>query len=171
MGLTTIVGTTPGRENWLAQCLVSLFGRDVLVVSLEDGFELGKIKWVYDHTDLDRFLFLQDSVEVLSQGFWEYLNAFDGSASLLCEPMRYGSYMGIYERKVLDLLEWPTVETKLDSIAQEVGWTQDYVRAAGDVPTIFRDLKDSNGYEKEHFGRNNLVLENQYFRKYKGTWL
>lgn len=171
MGLTTVVATTPGRERWLAQCLASLFGRDVLVVSLEHGFELGKIEWVYRNTNLERFLFLQDSVEVLSKGFWGRLEEFPSSVALLSDPGVYGSYMGVYERKVLDRFAgWPTVNTKAEAIIHEVSWTRDYADYAGGVPVLFPELTDANGHVTEWFGRDNLVLENEYFRKWKGTW-
>lgn len=170
MGLTTVVATTPGREKWLAQCITSLFARDVLVVSLEHGYELGKIQWVYEHTDIERFLFLQDSVEVLSDGFWARLNEFDGSVALLSDPDKYGSYMGVYERSILQYCDWPDVSGKADSIAHEIMWTRDYCARAGDIPVMFPELRDAAGFETERFGRNNLVLENQYFRKWKGTW-
>jgi hypothetical protein len=171
MGLTTVVATAPGREQWLTQCLQSLAGRDVLVVSLEHGFELGKIEWVYRNTTLERFLFLQDSAEVLSKGFWGRLEEFPGSVALLGDPSVYGSYMGVYERKVLDkLVGWPLVDSKMGSIANEIMWTRDYADKAGSVPVLFPDLTDSDGHMGEKFGRMNLVLENQYFRKWKGTW-
>ena len=171
MGLTTVVATTPGREQWLTQCLQSLAGRDVLVVSLERGFELGKIEWVYRNTTLERFLFLQDSAEVLSKGFWGRLEEFPGSVALLGDPSVYGSYMGVYERKVLDkLVGWPLVDSKMGSIANEIMWTRDYADKAGGVPVLFPDLTDADGHMGEKFGRMNLVLENQYFRKWKGTW-
>ena len=171
MGLTTVVATVPGREQWLTQCLQSLTGRDVLVVSLERGFELGKIEWVYRNTTLERFLFLQDSAEVLSKGFWGRLEEFPGSVALLGDPSVYGSYMGVYERKVLDkLVGWPLVDSKMGSIANEIMWTRDYADKAGSVPVLFPDLTDADGHMGEKFGRMNLVLENQYFRKWKGTW-
>jgi hypothetical protein len=171
MGLTTVVATAPGREQWLTQCLQSLAGRNVLVVSLEHGFELGKIEWVYRNTTLERFLFLQDSAEVLSKGFWGRLDEFPGSVALLGDPSVYGSYMGVYERKVLDkLVGWPLVNSKMSSIANEIMWTRDYADKAGSVPVLFPDLIDADGYMGEKFGRMNLVLENQYFRKWKGTW-
>ena len=171
MGLVTVVATAPRRERWLAQCMASLRGRDVLAVSLEHGYELGKIEWVYRNTTLDRFLFLQDSAEVLSKGFWGRLEEFPRSVALLGDPSVYGSYMGVYERKVLDKLPgWPTVDSKMASIANEIMWTRDYSDAAGGAPVLFPDLTDANGHVMNHFERDNLVLENQYFRKWKGTW-
>jgi len=171
VGLKTIIGTTPGREAWLAQCLASVAGRDVFVVSLEAGYELGKIKWIHRQTNFERFLFLQDSSEVLSPDFWTRLDEFDGSVALMSDPRLYGCYMGVYERSVLDLLDyWPETNTKELSIRNEIDWTQAYCDAAKDVPVMFPELRDSVGFEQEHLGRTNLVLQNDLFRKWKGTW-
>jgi len=171
MGLTTVIATAPGREHWVAQCLASLGGSDALVVSLEAGFELGKLQWVYEKTTLDRWLFLQDSAEVLSKGFWGRLAEFPGSVAMLGDPSVYGSYMGVYERKTLDkMIGWPVVADKMSSIANEIMWTRDYSDRAGGVPVLFPELRDSEGVQRERFGRENLVLENDYFRKWKGTW-
>ena len=57
-----VVATTPGRENWLKQCLESI-ERPVMVLS-DFTFELGKIKWVFENTKIQRFMFLQDSVVI-----------------------------------------------------------------------------------------------------------
>jgi len=58
----------------------------------------------------------------------------------------------------------------MGSIANEIMWTRDYADKAGSVPVLFPDLTDADGHMGEKFGRMNLVLENQYFRKWKGTW-
>lgn len=79
--------------------------------------------------------------------------------------------MGVYERKVIDRVGgWPVVESKLDSIEQEIMWTRDYCHAAGGVPVLFPELRDDTGTIQNHFDRDNLVLENEFFRKWKGTW-
>ena len=79
--------------------------------------------------------------------------------------------MGVYERKVLaKMFGWPVVADKMSSIANEIMWTRDYADRAGGVPVLFPELTDSAGVMRERFGRENLLLENSYFRKWKGTW-
>jgi hypothetical protein len=61
--------------------------------------------------------------------------------------------------------------TQRDSIRAEIEWTTGYAAAAGDVPVVFPELRDStNRGFVEHHGRINMVLENDYLRKFKGTW-
>ena len=169
MGLVTVVATAPGRGDWVNQCARGLDGHDVYVAGLGYGYELGKIRHIFETTDIDRFLFLQDSAEVLSETFWGRLSEHDGSVGIMSDPAPFGCYMGVYERKYLELMEWPETLAKEDSIREEVLWTRRYAEVSG-ASILFPELRDSMGYEREHLGRNNLVIENEHFRKWKGTW-
>lgn len=168
MGLKVFIASTTDRAPWLAQCVKSLGGREVTVV-LSGSYELGKLQHIFQHHDDERFLFLQDSVEVLSEGFWARLREFSGSVGLLPDPHPFGCYMGVYERKHLAKMPWPAVESKEDSIRFEVEWAREYAQVVGGVPVVFPELTDASGFHMEHLGRSNLVLENAWFRKWKGT--
>ena len=169
MGLVTVIGTAPGRGAWVNQCVRGLAGHDVIVLELGYGYELGKIRDVFDMTDLDRFLFLQDSVEILSETFWGRLSEHDGSVGLMPEPGGFGCYMGVYERKHLAVMDWPVTLTKEDSIREEAAWCRRYANVSG-ASVLFPELVDREGTVREHLGRTNLVLENEHFRKWKGTY-
>lgn len=170
MGLKVFIGTAQGRENWLAQCLASMGSREVRVIS-SGAYELGKLSTIYWYHGGDRFLFLQDSVEVLSEAFWDRLEEFPNSVGLLPNPAPFGCYMGVYERKHLKDFVWPVMRSKEDSIEHETRWTSIYAERAGEVPIMFPELTDQSGRTEVRFGRNNLVLENEMFRKWKGTWV
>ena len=172
MGLreTVVVASTPGREAWLSACLASI-EREVLVLRQAGTWELGKIKWLYENTQLDRFLFLHDSVVVKDQAFFDRMFEHDGSVSVTNDPGIFGMYMGIYTREHLSRVELYSPVTQRDSIRAEVEWTRGYAEAAGDVPVVFPELRDStNRGFVEVNGRINMVLENDYLRKFKGTW-
>lgn len=168
--IQVVVATTPGRELWLNDCLKSLGDIPCIVIS-DYNFELGKIRWMYNNTNLDRWLLLQDSFIIKNTEFWSMLEKYPNSLSINDDPYLYGSYVGIYERKVLDLIEIPQPTTKKEAVNFEIEWNKKYVLAAGNVPVLFTDLKDSmaKGIENKN-GRDNLVLENDYLIKYKGTW-
>ena len=164
-----VVATTPGRENWLAQCLASI-SQPVLVLS-DFTFELGKINWVFNNTKVDRFMFLQDSVVIKDEKIFELLTQDEGSISLTNDPCIYGMYLGIYERKILNQIDIPIPKSKRESIDYELTWTDSYCRAARNVRVAFTDLADSKSKRKQVlFGRENLVLENDFLIKYKGNW-
>lgn len=166
--LVTVIGSNPERTGWAAEALASVPG-EALVVSVP-GFELGKLQWVLERTTLDRFLFIQDSV-VVSPALYDLLSGFDGSVALLSDPRVFGCYLGVYERKVLERVGVPQIGSKREAVEAEIWWTQAYCQAAGDVPVLFPDLKDSRvTHQTWLHGRENLVLENEFMTKYKGTW-
>jgi len=173
MGLkeTVVVATTPGREAWLAECLASI-QREVLVLRQGGTWELGKIKWLYENTQLDRFLFLHDSVVVKDQAFFDRMFEHEGSVSVTDDPGIFGMYMGIYTRETLSKVHLFSPVTQRDSIRAEVEWTRTYHEAEPTAHLLFNDFTDrhARGRKEERYGRINLVLENDYLIKYKGTW-
>ena len=164
-----VVGTTPGREEWLGQCLRSI-NFPVLVLS-NFTYELGKINWVFHNTNIDRFMFLQDSVVVKDERLFDLVFNDKGSISLSNDPCFYGMFMGVYERQHLAKIDIPIPKSKAESIALELSWTDKYCQAAKNVRLAFTDFKDSNSKRQETiFGRLNLVIENDFLIKYKGNW-
>lgn len=164
-----VIGTTPGREEWLQQCLASI-QHPVLVLS-DFTFELGKIKWVFENTKIQRFMFLQDSVVIKNQSLFDLLYKDKGSIALTNDPGMYGMYLGVYERNILEKIEIPLPKNKSESIAYELSWTESYCKAARNIRLAFTDFSDSRSKEKTVlFGRENLVLENDFLIKYKGNW-
>ena len=163
-----VVATTPGREDWLKQCLSSI-DRPVLVLS-DYTFELGKIHTIFNKTNIDRFMFLQDSVVIKDQNIFNLLDE-EGSIALTNDPVPFGMYMGVYERSVLEKVHIPLPETKQDAIRYEIEWTKIYCSQASKLKIVYPELCDRNAIKKEIvFGRENLVLENDYLIKYKGNW-
>jgi hypothetical protein len=163
-----VIATTPGRENWLAQCLASI-KRPVLVLS-DFTFELGKINWVFNNTTIERFFFLQDSVVIKDERLFDLLDE-NASIALSSDPSIYGMYLGIYEREHLAKIDIPIPVSKREAIDFEISWTTKYCQAAKNVRIAFPDLADRNADRKEIvFGRENLVLENDFLIKYKGNW-
>ena len=164
-----VVATTPGRQEWLTQCLASI-EQPVLVLS-DFTFELGKINWIFNNTKIERFMFLQDSVVIKNQDLFDLLVKDKGSIALTNDPCMYGMYLGVYERQVLEKIEIPIPKNKAESIAYELSWTENYCKAARNVRLAFTDFSDSSSRRKEVlFGRENLVLENDFLIKYKGNW-
>ena len=166
-----IIGTHKGSP-WLENCLSSLFGTPwPLVVIENDGFELGKIAEAVARTNFKEFLFLPDSVEVkdrywIQQALVEHAGV---SVSVNRDPGPFGCYMGKYRRSVLQQVGIPQTLTKRDAVWLEVEWGRRYYEADPRTVILFPDLRDSNVFE-EKFGRNNMILENESLKKYKGTW-
>lgn len=169
--IQVVIGTTPNREHWLSESLKAIGDRPVLVLS-DYTFELGKIEWLYQNTNIDRFLFMQDSVIVKNPEFFTLLDSSEGSVSINKDPSYYGCYLGVYERKILSKVQhFPKINKKSESIYNEIYWNLKYVQVAKSVTVLFPELSDANATRTEiKYGRKNLVLENDYLIKYKGDW-
>jgi hypothetical protein len=164
-----VIGTGKGRAHWVADCLASLDVPIPVIVVSTDGYELGKIKWVYENTDIDRFIFLQDSVVIKNNELLMRIFEAPGSACLMDEPGCMGSYMGLYERTTLSQIEIPHSNTKRDSINYEVEWTREYVKACKNYshPVEIRHKIVNTVYKH---GRENRLYVNSVYEKWKGTW-
>ena len=165
-----VIGTSAGREHWATDALASLTGHGVLVLSQYE-YELGKLRWVLEHTDIQRFWFLQDSVIIHDADFLHAALDMQGAVALCGHPVPYGMYMGVYDRRTLRQVGIPEVTDKATAIRLEVEWTRLYCEAAGPVHVCFPDLCDRNAVGIEHHhGRDNLLLRNESISKWKGTW-
>jgi hypothetical protein len=167
--LLIVIGSSPGREHWLAECTSSITKEHIAIVSF--GFELAKISWVMANTNAERFLFLQDSWVVKDDRFWDLLESTTGSVAITADPYFFGCYAGVYERWVIEQIGVPIISDKRDAIRNEIDWHKSYVEVAGNPQVLFPELTDANSTrQEERHGRTNLVLENDYLVKYKGTW-
>jgi hypothetical protein len=167
--LLIVIGSSPDRQEWLADCSSSIRREHIAVVNT--GFELGKIAWVINNTNADRFLFLQDSWLIKDEGFWDLLESHSGSVAINADPYYFGCYTGVYERWVIDEIGVPFMRDKREAIKNEIDWHKAYVEVAGKPAVLFPELTDKNATGTvERHGRINLVLENDYIAKYKGTW-
>jgi hypothetical protein len=166
-----VIGTSQGREAWATQALASLPTDMPRMVLSCAGFEIGKLRWVMHHTELRRFWFLQDSVVVKDSWWLRDGLQRSGPVSLCMDPCVFGMFMGVYERKVLKHVELPHVTDKEHAIRLETEWTRDYLMHSGPAHVMFPEFADRNAHRIEHLhGRDNLVLENEFLVKYKGTW-
>jgi hypothetical protein len=163
-----VIGTSPGREMWLADCLASI-KRDVIVLS-DFTFELGKIDWMLKNTSFDRFLILHDSIVIKDDSFFDKIFEYEGSVSINRCPTWYGSFMGIFERKPLLEVGVPIPQNKKEAVHLEYRWTRKYCETAGKVTLMFPELRDDTSKIVMRHGRENILLENEYLIKYKGNW-
>jgi hypothetical protein len=162
-----VIGSSPGREEWVMNCAKTL-NRPYIVVS-NYGYELGKIKWVFDNTKLDRFVFLQDSVEITDTSIFDRIWNTKGSICLHHDDAHhYSCYLGVYEKRILAKLDIPVISTKQQAIDQELGFPLSYQAIVGDV-TCF-DTNGSFGNIVEKFGRDNYIYSNDFMIKYRGDF-
>lgn len=139
-----------------------------LLTNETDEYELGAIRTFLDETDVDEFVFLQDSWEVFDQAFLDICFAHRGSVALGLSGFHYAWK---FRRAVLDGMPIPRTTTKAESVFEEGAFARAYWTRDPDTLLLDPAFHDGAATEFiERFGRTNMVLRNQWFAKYKGDW-
>lgn len=166
-----VIGTYGGREVWDKECRESLSGyTDYPVLSVNVPWELNVIRWMYENTEIDEFIFLQDTCVVKNYEWLKEVFDYNGSVSFYDKP--FYMYLGKYTRFDLSvcyvLHDWPEVRTKRHAVTHEGDWTGWYNETALNTKYLWPTI-EPNEYVT-HNDRLNLKYENEHLIKYKGTW-
>ncbi len=123
----------------------------------ENSHEYGAIKVGTQH--FDEFIFLHSTMIVKDNSIFDKLFALEGTVAL---TERFFHCMGKFVTK--DISPIPEVHNKHEAISQEVHWFKNpYTVFEPQLPVV------SDKFE-EKYGRKNMILENEFFIKYKGHW-
>lgn len=162
--IPVVIGTNPERRNWLNDCLRSIrttSTRRRVHIHRTGGYEITALR--AGISKYRRFLFLHDSCEILHPNFW---NTIDNTepAWLFGAPHMY-----------LAVFDSPTLERALHDAPEQMD-KQASINWEGELgmrlqlPTLWPDVIDANGQHQERHGRLNLLLGNEFARKWKGNW-
>lgn len=164
-----VIPTVPNKTEELQNLFGSLNGFDEypVIILADYTYELGKVKFMVENTDFDEFFLLQHSCEIKDTKLFDILfQDYLGKSVSLNEE--FSSYLFKYRRDILLQMDIPTIDSKLESIRQERNFHREYCKI--EMPKfLFDDFVGMNKYE-EKFGRKNQIMENEYIKKYKGTW-
>jgi hypothetical protein len=163
-----IIGTRPDRKEQLQNCLNSFTTDHDILIADCDGYEIGKIKWVLNNTDIDEFVFLQDTIEVKNPKFIDICFALPQSVSICNYPFLFGCYLGKYKRSVLEKIDLPDIKDKREAVEYEMQLGLDYCRFERPFE-LFDDLHNVDNFV-EKFGHKVMKIENDYLIKYKSIW-
>lgn len=164
-----VVLTGKGREKWLHNFESTLpKSKYPLRIVTSDNFELGAITEVMN--DYDEFIFLHDTCQVKSDKLFDFCFEECGgrSVSFASHPSPFGMYLGKYRSEILKRITWRLPETKLEAVEGEISFPNDYARI--EYPISIPDPLTSSHIFEEKFGRVNMVLENDWIKKWKATW-
>ena len=143
-----------------------------IIASVHDTFECGALKSAMELTDLDEFIILQDTIEVLNPRIFQKMFEYEGQ-SVTFGP-KFTLYLAKYRRETLNKVEIPVTLTKIEAIQTESTFAMTYMAAEDrEIITLFPEFDDSNpdNFIEKRWGRANLVLKNRYLIKRKGTWV
>ena len=171
-----VIATTPQRYDILQNLLDSISGYDkylILILSDYSYFE-GKIKFIIDFTDIDEFIMIADSMEFKDTSFFELIFEKHKGKSVSIYKIPHSFYMVLGKFKS-DVLRKIPMSFKSNTFKE----SDDFAQKFGDFytavdPDIAYLLPQSADYETgtfiDKFDRKNMVVENQYFIKYKVHW-
>ena len=184
-----IIPTHISRVNtWLKDCLASLDTNHQVMVLFQEkepeaieipflyahhqlnGFDPGAIVWAREHCEDEEFLVLHDSCVIKDNLLFDIVfNSFSGhSVAFSSHPVPMGMFLGKYKTAIVKQLDPPIAKNKEHAVELEEEWNKKYCQL--DYPIIMPDpLNVSDIFEEKH-GRKNMVLENRFLKKYKGTW-
>lgn len=150
----------------LLPSLKKVNNHEVVIIKQGDGrYELGALTSAMELTNDDIFL-LQDSCEIKDPKIFDIAAAHKGGMAL--NP-RFEMYLGKYSRQVLEQMEIPIPRTKAEAVSYESAWNEKYIKLDKGFTVFHQPLHDNHIFE-DKFGRTNMILENDYIKKYKGTW-
>jgi hypothetical protein len=138
-----------------------------LVINDAVGFELDAMRTALEETDWTEFVFLQDTFVVKNLAFLDICFARPESVAL---GPTFFHYAGKWKREVLEQMEMPHIESKNQSVHQEHTFSRLYWER---TPVWVFDEHFHDGEHQgfvQHYGRLNMLLENEWYRKYKGNW-
>jgi hypothetical protein len=158
-----------GSKGWLEDCLDSIETTYPIIVSNHDGslWCMGAIKKFFDETDYDEVCILNETMTCKDNSIWEIIfEQHKGKSVRLAQ--NYSMFIGKYLTK--HILPFPEVNNKRDDvILGEDVWCRGYTALQIEHIDI-EPLYDTHQNFEEKNGRNNMILENTYFKKWKGHW-
>jgi hypothetical protein len=163
-----VIGACPGDPGWLDDLFATIQTSYPVMVHHTWAFELASI--AKGAEEFNEFVFLPHSTEVVDNALWDMVfKNFEGiSVSLSQSPVPFGYYLGKYLSKVVKEIGCPVIHNKAEAIGNESQWTAKYLEAAGAYVGL-GDLPHTDVFVEKH-GRNNMVCESKWLRRYKSCW-
>lgn len=171
------VATTPGRVEFITNFLQSMKGYDgKYPLFIESSYEYGWFDFAQNH-QFDEILFLHDSVEIKDYALFDLVfETYKGKSVSFSGIPYFIMGLGKFLREPYLKASFPTKNAYMDYKDKEFTFGTTYVKYAGEEPIVlfpdFMENEEKDRYRamERKFGRRNILLENQYLKKYKGHW-
>lgn len=169
-----IIVSSQVTRHWLIECISRINQFNIKYPILihtnypdNNEFEMGGIK--LGMKEFDEFFLMHDTLMIKDPRVFDL--CFDLPGVSVSLGRTYFMYLGKYLTSILQTLELPEVRKKNDAIMQEMVFNDNYRKAAGEnyVELMLDTVKDGPVREMR-YGRENLIIENEFIKKYKGYW-
>ncbi len=154
---------------WLSDLLLSIDTDYPIIITNHNGWMMPAIEKAFRTTDFDELFFLNESMIVKDNSIWNIV--FEENAGRgVAVGDNYLMFLGKYLRKHVEQTTFPVVNSKKeDVLLGEQGWSAQYRKADPSFLQIEGMTDTFDVFEEKH-GRQNMVLEGKYFKKWKGSW-
>lgn len=154
-------------RGWLEDLLDSIDTTYPIIISNHQGWCMNGIQKFYENNDYDEVCILNESMIVKDNDLWRIIFEENKGKSVML-GVDYTMFTGKYLTE--HILPFPDVKTKRDDVLLgEDQWCRGYSRQP--IEHILLDpLHDTFQEFEEKNGRNNMILENQWLKKFKGHW-
>jgi hypothetical protein len=158
-----------GQSPWLNELLDTIHTDYPVIVTNHEGWGIDGVRKMFTHTEFDEIFFLNETMLVKDNIIWDIVfEKFKGESVAIGE--NYLMWLGKYLRKHVLQTTFPVVTSKREDITLgEFEWNKQYIGQDSSFYTVGMMTDTFDKYEERH-GRTNMVLENEYFIKYKATW-
>lgn len=177
------------KDTWLKDCLESLDTKHKVMVLFQgekppkdlkigfdytfhslNGYDPGAIVWARENCTDDEFLVLHDSCVIKDNIIFDILfKGYSGnSVAFSNHPTLMGMFLGKYQTELVKQLEPPIANSKEHGVELEETWNREYCQL--DYPVLLTEPLNTSDIRETKHGRENMVLENRWIKKYKGTW-
>jgi hypothetical protein len=172
-----VIATTPKRYDFLQNLLSSIDGYDTypIVILSDYTYFAGKIRHIAFETQIEEFTMIPDSLEIKDPSMFDILfKQHKGKSVSFWKSTRRDFYMGMGKflseslRKI-DISYTASTMREDEVFARNLG--ERYSTAEIQVAYLLPDgAEEESGLYMDKFGRKNMVVENDYFIKYKAHW-
>lgn len=163
------------RDNsgvWLNDLLKTIKTDYPVLISNHEGFVMEGVRKMWETTTYEELFFMNESMIVKDNSVWDIVFHDHGGKSV-CMSERYLMFFGKFRREMVNRLQFPEVHSKYeDVILGEGKWCREYYELDDHVeiqPLADGDTTNPDNFEEKH-GRRNLILENDYFKKWKASF-
>lgn len=161
-----------GDNNiWMNDLLDSLQTIYPIIITNHDGWQIDAVRETFERTNFSEIFFLNETMIIKDNSIWDIIfKRYEGHS--VASSVHYQMFLGKYLRRIVEQTVFPTVDNRKDDIIfGEDLWNKQYMSLDTNI-IFYHPLSDPNPSGNKQFkhGRENLVLENEYFRKWKHQW-
>ena len=157
-------------RQWLNNLLPTIDTEYTIIIHTNtdenNSYEIGAINKALE-LGVDEFFILHDTTEIKDNNLFRVLfNEYKGHSVFM--NTRGQMFLNKYRSEVLKQIVIPTVVDKKSAVNAETILHANYLKV--EQPVILDPTFVDGDLREEKFGRINMVIENKWIKKYKGTW-